>query len=150
MNLRVAEILPVRLYSQISSANEGPMHLPQRKSISPRPLSTQEQSWIREILEQNPRWADVDVGDTQAIAECDCGSCKTIYLQSSAPQNPSLAGTRGYIGRIEIMTADDFMITITLDQFDGILSELDVNPLDLLEPGTRTLPVRWQEKSHRV
>ena len=126
------------------------MHLPRRSPISPRPLSKQERSWIREILEQNPRWADVDLNDAQAVAECDCGKCRTIYLQSFAQQNPLLAGTSGYVGRIEIMTEDDFTITITLDQSDGVLSELYVNPLDLREPGNRTLSAQWREKVHIV
>jgi hypothetical protein len=126
------------------------MHLPHRKPISPRPLSEQERSWIREILERNPLWADVDLGDTRAVALCDCGTCRTVYLGSSAPQNPSLVGTKGYIGRIEIMTHDNFMITITLDQHDGMLSELYVNPLDLLDPGDRVLSDQWQEKTHTV
>ena len=126
------------------------MHLLGRKPISPRPLSQQEHSWVREILEQNPRWADVDLNDTQAVAQCDCGKCRTIYLPSTAPQNPTLLGTKGYIGRIEIMTTDNFLITITLDQLNGVLSELYVDPLDLLEPGNRTLPDQWREKTHTV
>jgi hypothetical protein len=73
-----------------------------------------------------------------------------VYLRSRAPQNPSLAGTLGYVGRIEITTTDNFLITITLDQKDGMLDELYVNPLDLLEPGNRILPRQWQEKSHTV
>jgi hypothetical protein len=48
------------------------------------------------------------------------------------------------------MTHDNFMITITLDQHDGMLSELYVNPLDLLEPGDRVLSDQWQEKTHTV
>jgi hypothetical protein len=72
----------------------------------------------------------------------------TVYLDSPKPQNPSLAGTRGYIGRIEIRTADDFGITVTLDQHDGRLSELYVDPLDLREPGGRILPDQWQETGH--
>jgi hypothetical protein len=92
----------------------------------------------------------VDLNETEAVAECDCGKCRTIYLWCSAEQNPSLAGTRGYVGRIEVMTTDNFMITITLDQRGGMLSELYVNPLDLLEPGNRTLPDQWQEKAHTV
>ena len=42
------------------------------------------------------------------------------------------------------------MITITLDQSDGMLSELYVNPLDLRDPGNRTLPDQWREKVHTV
>ena len=101
-------------------------------------------------MEHNPRWADVDLNDTQVVAECDCGKCKTVYLDNSSPQNPSLSGTKGYIGRIEIITYDDFLITVTLDQKDGKLSELYVNPLDLHEPGNRTLPDGWREKGHSV
>ena len=126
------------------------MHIPDRAPISPRPLSTQERSWIREILERNPQWADVDLGDSQAVAHCNCGKCRTIYLQGSAPQDPSLVGTRGYIGRIEIVTTDHFLITITLDHSEGTLIELYIDPLDLLEPGNRILPDQWQEKSHSV
>lgn len=122
----------------------------QRKCITSRPLSVREQAWIREILEHNPRWADVDLGDTQVVAECDCGKCMTVYLESSAPQNPSLAGTKGCIGRIEISTVDDFLITVTLDQKDGRLSELYVDPLDLNLPGNRILPSQWREKAHVV
>jgi hypothetical protein len=147
-HLSVAEILAVRSFTQMCYGNEMPMHLPKRKPIIPRDLSKQERSWIREILEQNPRWADVDLNDTQAVAQCDCGNCRTIYVHSSAPQNPSFAGTKGYVGRIEIITTDNFMISITLDQIDGVLSELYVDPLDLLEPGDRPLPNQWQEKVH--
>jgi len=57
---------------------------------------------------------------------------------------------RGYIGRIEISTDDDFLITVTLDQRDGKLSELYVDPLDLREAGGRTLPPVWQEKGRKV
>ncbi len=121
-----------------------------RKPIEPRPLSSQELRWIHEILERNPRWADVDIRDTNVVARCGCGRCKTVYLDSPLPQNPSLSGTKGYLGRIEISTTDDFLITVTLDQHDGKLSELYVDPLDLLEPGNRMLPDEWQEKSYVV
>jgi len=126
------------------------MPLVQRKSITPRPLSAQEQSWIQEILEHDPQWADVELIGTQVVAECGCGKCRTVYLDSLSPQNPSLAGTKGYIGRIEISTVDNFLITITLDQKDGRLSELYVDPLDLNEPGDRILPDQWLEKGHVV
>ena len=126
------------------------MHIPSRRPIVPRPLSEQERSWIREILEENPQWADVDLNNTEAVAKCDCGNCGTIYLHSGSPQNSSLVGTKGYVGRIEILTTDNFMITITLDQNGGALSELYVDPLDLLEPGNRKVPLEWQEKAHSV
>src|ERR1022692_34207 len=94
------------------------LHLPQRKPIEPRSLSPQERSWIHEILEHNPRWADVDLNAARVIAQCDCGKCRTVFLDSLLPQNPLLAGTKGWVGRIEIRTSDDFGITIALDQLN--------------------------------
>jgi hypothetical protein len=130
----------------------GNMNQAGRKPITPRVLSQQERSWIREIIEHNPRWADVDADleGIRAVAECDCGTCNSVYLESVSPQNPSLAGTKGYVGRIEIITFDDFMITITLDQIEGKLYELYVNSLDLREPGDRRPSELWQEKAHIV
>jgi hypothetical protein len=123
---------------------------PRKEVITPRPLSQRERTWVREIMEHNPRWADVDIKGTMVVARCDCETCQTIYFDSPLPQNPSLAGTKGYIGRIEITTVDYFLITVTLDQLDGRIHELDVNPLDLIEPGTRTLADVWEEKTHTV
>jgi hypothetical protein len=126
------------------------MRLPQRKSIEPRSLSSQERSWIREILEKNPQWADVDLNAAQVIAQCDCGKCRTVFLNSPSPQNPLLVGTKGWVGRIEIMTTDDFMITVGLDQSEGSLSGLYVDAVDLSEPGDRRFPDEWHETAHVV
>lgn len=126
------------------------MHSAHKEPIEPRPLTPQERQWIQEILQHNPRWADVDLSGTRVVARCSCGNCQTVYLDNPEPQNPSLLGTRGYIGRIEISTTDDFGITVTLDQYDGRLSQLYVDPIDLREPGTRILPKHWQEKGHIV
>lgn len=118
--------------------------------VEQRPLLPQERQWIQEILDHNPRWADVDLSNTSVVARCGCGTCKTVYLDSPLPQNPSMSGTKGYVGRIEISTTSSFLITITLDQLDGKLSELYVDPLDLHEAGDRILPDTWQERSHVV
>ena len=126
------------------------MSLPQRKTIEPRSLSSQERSWIREILEKHPQWADVDLNAAQVIAQCDCGKCKTVFLASLASQNRLLAGTKGWVGRIEIMTTDDFMITVGLDQNEGNLSGLYVDALDLRELEDRSFPDQWHEIAHVV
>jgi len=47
-----------------------------------------------------------------------------MKLSSEAPSKPNQRGTRGYIGRLDIRTDDNFGITITLDQYDGSLYEL--------------------------
>jgi len=124
------------------------LHLPLRIPIEPRSLSPQERSWIHEILEHNPRWADVDLNAARVVAQCDCGKCRTVFLDSLLPQNPMLAGTKGWVGRIDIRTCDDFGITVALDQLDGKLSGLYVDAIDLNDTGDRTFPAQWQEKEH--
>ena len=126
------------------------LRLPLRKPTEPRSLSPQERSWIHEILEHNPRWADVDLNAARVIAQCDCGKCRTIFLDSLLPQNPLLAGTKGWVGRIEIRTSDDFGITIALDQLNGSLSGLYVDAVDLTDAADRPFPDQWQEKVHIV
>jgi hypothetical protein len=126
------------------------MRLPQRKPIEPRSLSSQEVSWIREIVENNPHWADADLNEVRVVAQCDCGKCRTVFFNGSSPQNPLLVGTKGWVGRIEIRTTDDFGITVALDQLDGSLSGLYIDALDLSESGDRAFPDRWQEKAHIV
>ncbi len=121
---------------------------PQRRQIPERELNTQERFWIREILSRNELWSDFDPGPTKVIGECDCGECRTAYLESS--QNQSVKGTRGYIGRIEIRTNNEFGITVTLDHLDGKLSELYVNAVDLSDEGSRTFPKQWEEITYIV
>jgi hypothetical protein len=118
---------------------------PRRIGVPERALTAQERAWIEEILRANPKWADVDVTGTRVWGKCDCGQCRSVYLHSGAPQNPSLLGARGYIGRIEIRSVDDFGITITLDHINGALDELYVSYVDLGERGDRSLPEHWQE-----
>jgi hypothetical protein len=125
-----------------------PPNHPKRRQIPARALNAQERAWIQEIVDTNKFWSDIDLGTTKVVAECDCGECKTSYLEG--PQNPSLRGTRGYIGRIEIRTNNDYGITVTLDQLDGKLSELYVNAVDLSDEGLRSFPERWGEIAHIV
>ena len=121
---------------------------PKRRQIPARDLNPQERSWIQEILNTDKLWADIDLGATKVVAECDCGGCRTAYLDS--PRNQSSLGTRGYIGRIEIRTNNEFGITVTLDQLDGRLSELYVNAVDLGDDGSRPFPEHWGEIAHIV
>ena len=126
------------------------MEEPKRRAVPERPLSKRERDWIAEILQINPAWADVDFAATRVVGDCACGKCHTVYLDSDLPQNPRLSGTKGYIGRIEIRTADEFGITITLDQGDGKLYELYVDFLDLSPEGNRGAPPQWSEVAHIV
>lgn len=121
---------------------------PNRRPIPSRELSRQERTWIQEILNSSALWSDLDPSATKVVAECDCGECRTAYLDS--PQNLAAKGTCGYIGRIEIRTDDEFGITITLDQLDGKLSELYVSAVDLSDDGSRPFPDHWGELAHIV
>jgi hypothetical protein len=121
---------------------------PKRRQIPARDLNAKERSWIQEILNANRLWSDVDLSAAKVVAECDCGECRTAYLNS--PQNQAVAGTRGYIGRVEIRTDNDFGITVTLDQLDGRLSELYVSAVDLSDDGSRPFPDSWGELAHIV
>jgi hypothetical protein len=123
---------------------------PHRTQVPKRPLNKRERAWVGEILQQHPLWLDVDVSETWIVAECGCGECRTVYLDSDIPQNPLLKETRGYIGRIEIRTINDFGITVTLDQRDGKLSELYINYVDLSDDGRRPFPQDWEESAHLV
>jgi hypothetical protein len=118
--------------------------------VPERELSARERTWIHEILAAHELWSDVDFSATRVVGKCDCGECRTVYLDSATPQNPSLHGTRGYIGRIEIRTTNGFGITITMDQRDGKLYELYVNHVDLSDRGNRTFPENWEELAHLV
>jgi hypothetical protein len=120
----------------------------ERKPIIPRPLNAFELPWVQEILEGHPDWANADLGNTRVVAECDCGNCSAVYLEAEFPQIPHLHGTRGYIGRIEVRTNNDFGITVTLDQRDGRLDQLYVDFLDISEKGDRPRPLKWQEIAH--
>ena len=114
----------------------------------PRPLTQQEKSWVKEILDVNPEWTDVSVSSIEVNAESVAGNSHTIRLHMEGPPKQNQGGTKGYLGRLEIRTADNFGITVTLDQHDGSLDELYVDYLDLEEMGDRPQPLKWEELAH--
>ena len=114
----------------------------------PRPLTQQEQSWVKEILDVNPEWINVSVSSIKVNDESVAGNSRTMKLQLEAPPKQNQTGTKGYLGRLEIRTADNFGITVTLDQHDGWLDELYVDYLDLEERGDRLRPLEWKELAH--
>lgn len=113
----------------------------------PRPLTQQEESWVREILDGNPKWNGVSAALVTVIAEVVEGSSRSMRLSTDTPAK-GLAGTKGYIGRLDIRTSDNFGITVTLDQHDGHLYELYVDFLDLEDRGDRPRPLKWKEVAH--
>ncbi len=112
---------------------------------SPRSLPQQEQSWVKEILDVNPEWMDVNVSSLKVNVETVAGNSRTMKLCMDGPPKQNQAGTKGYLGRLEIRTSDNFGITVTLHQHDGSLDELYVDYLDLEERGDRLRPLKWEE-----
>jgi hypothetical protein len=113
-----------------------------------RSLTQQEQSWIREILNGNPEWTSFDPSSIRILAESVVGNSRTMKLYTENPSRRDQRGTKGYIGRVEIRTADNFGITVTVDQHDGLPDELYVDFLDLEERGDRLPPAEWEELAH--
>jgi hypothetical protein len=113
-----------------------------------RSLTQQERSWVAEILSGHTEWSEVDVNEIHVLREHTTGNMRTVELSNGKNPIPSLRGTRGYIGRIEARTADNFGITVTLDQYNGLLAELHIDFLDLQEPGNRAKPNEWKELVH--
>jgi hypothetical protein len=116
--------------------------------IPVRPLTQQEQAWMTEILGGNPEWADISANSISVIEETVSGNSQTMKLFTEAPAKKKLSETKGYVGRLEIRTADNFGITVTLDQYNGLLDELYVDFLDLEEKGDRPRPLEWEELVH--
>src|ERR1700712_322549 len=96
----------------------------------PRPLTQQEQLWVSEILAGNPKWNGVSAALVTVIAEVVEGNSRELKLSIETAVK-GLAGTKGYIGRLDIRTSDNFGVTVTLDQHDGLLDELYIDFLDL-------------------
>jgi hypothetical protein len=115
---------------------------------SSRSLTQQERSWVAEILGGHPEWSEVDLDEIYVLDEHGTGNMRTMELSKGAIPISKLRGTKGYLGRIEVRTADNFGLTVTLDQYDGSLEELHVDFLDLQEPGDRPKPNEWQELVH--
>ena len=112
-----------------------------------RPLTQQEELWIREILDGHPRWTGVRAASVTVVAELVEGNARTMRLWADTPAE-GLSGTRGYIGRLAIRTTDNFGITVTLDHREGFLCEMYVDFLDLEEKGDRPPPEDWEELAH--
>ncbi len=78
----------------------------------PRSLTQQEQSWVKEILDLNPEWTDVSVSSIKVNIESVAGNSRTMKLSMDGPLKQNQTGTKGYVGRLEIRTADNFGIKL--------------------------------------
>lgn len=105
-----------------------------------RPLTSQEKTWVNEIVSANEEWADIDIPELFTVGMCSCGCRSFDFERTSEPQNPTFAGRQGDVGILYIITKDDHVITIILFHQDGFLSGLDV----IWEMG-EPMPERWEE-----
>ena len=104
----------------------------------------QEAEWVREIILSNPEWADVDLRDLRAVAECTCG-CRSIVIEEPAQvQNSKFIGHQGLVGEIGLVikvNGREDVITVLLHFANGSLSLLEVVWYNFPEP----LPRSWVE-----
>jgi hypothetical protein len=119
------------------------------KKVDPRPLTDREIGWISEIVKTRPEWSSADISRTEVIAEGASDDGISALLQAPEPEEPKLAGDRGYIGRIWITNLDDSIIEVRLTHINGRLNELFVLFVDPKHPH-RVLPERWTEVSHEA
>jgi len=119
------------------------------KEIEPRPLTEQESTWIREILQTNEEWKDTAISKTRVVAEGPCDEGISILLRGPESERTDLRSPSGYVGRIVICTDDDSLIEIRLTYSYGRLDELFILFVDPRNP-KRRLPERWTEVSHEA
>lgn len=114
--------------------------------IPRRPLNSQEEAWIREIVLANQDWADVDLKHLWVVARCTCG-CRSVVLENPPkPQNPRLIGHQGLVGKIDLCVQVDGrqdVISVLLHFAEGSLSLLEVVWYNFPEP----VPPSWTEIS---
>jgi hypothetical protein len=119
------------------------------KAIEPRSLTDREAGWIREILQTNEEWQNVDISKTQVVAEGPCDEGISILMQAPEPENPKPGPMDGYIGRLWINNDDGSVIEVRLTQSDRRFHELFVLFVDPKHP-RRKLPESWTEVSHEA
>jgi hypothetical protein len=121
-----------------------------QNEASTRPLTEQESSWIREILQTRDEWKNADISRTRVISRKPCDEGLSVLLEAPEPENSSPTGLESdYIGRIWICTDDGSVIEVRLDHQGGRLRELFILFVDPRHP-QRTLPERWAEVSHEA
>lgn len=114
-----------------------------------RSLTQQELGWIAEILRTREEWKLADISEAVVIGQERCDEGASILLSAPEPENASLHGTSGYIGRVCINTTCGAFIEVRLDHLGGRLHELFVLFVDPGKP-SRQLPDTWTEVSHEA
>ena len=114
-----------------------------------RPPTSEELSWVLEIVSANPAWADTDLGSIQVVSRCTCGCRSVAFEVPTAPQNAKLIGHQGLAGEISLgikIDQRDDAISVLLHFAEGSLSLLEVIWYNFPDP----VPATWVETSHIV
>lgn len=125
---------------------EGPR--PWLKKITPRPLSEREAGWVRDILRVNNDWQNVDISNTEVVAEGPLGEGVAFELRAPQPQNPKKPA-RETVGNLLIETQEGCKINVELVQSEGSLEVLYVICVDRNDK-KQNLPAHWVEKSREA
>jgi hypothetical protein len=112
--------------------------------VERRPVTDEEQGWIRDIVSANPTWADVQLGDLFVVAQCTCG-CRSVVLEEPENvQNPRLVGHQNLVGAIDLKVrfdAGEDFVSVLLHYAEGSLTVLEVIWYNFPAP----VPRKWIE-----
>jgi hypothetical protein len=114
--------------------------------VERRPLTVEEQAWIRDIVSANPQWDDVSTSELFVVAECACGCRSVVLEQPEHVQNPRFIGHQGLVGEIDLdirFDGRDDVVSILLHYAEGSLSLLEVIWYNFPAP----VPREWEELS---
>jgi hypothetical protein len=119
------------------------------EKVPRRPLTSQEATWLRELVLASPQWADAEILGPHVAAECTCGCRSVILEEPSHPQNPKLVGHQGLVGEISLavkVNGQDDVISVLLHFAEGSLSLLEVVWYNFPDP----VPCSWTEISRTI
>jgi hypothetical protein len=117
--------------------------------VERRPVTAEEQAWIRDIVSANPHWADVWLGDLFVVAECACGCRSVVLEQPKHVQNPRFINHQGLVGEMDLdirFDAREDVVSVLLHYAEGSLSLLEVIWYNFPEP----VPANWAELGRNV
>ena len=116
--------------------------------IPRRSLTSQQATWIRDIVLANPDWADVNLENLHIVAECGCG-CRSVVLEEPPQlQNPKFLGHQGLVGEISLgikVDGREDVISVLLHFAEGSLSLLEV-----IWYNEDPIPATWTEISRDI
>lgn len=119
-------------------------------AVPRRRLTEQEARWVGDIVNANPEWADVNLGELYVVKQCICGCRTVVFEEPSFVQNPKVSEHQDVVGEIDLHVrlddGKDNYISVLLHQSWGKLTYLEVIWYDFPDP----VPSRWTELGREV